>query len=175
MHHHEVDGTDLFTMGVCSGPPGLGCLFVRLHQLTGDSTWLDWAARTARTVSTSGIPARLYPGFWDNVAQCCGSAGVADFFFGMHSLTGEEGYLAFALVMLDDILDRAKVDADGMRWHNVEHTVQPPELSAQTGWMQGAAGIGASLLRGHRVLTGGSARPWLPSWPFDSEWDAAAQ
>ena len=26
VHHHEVDGTDLYTLGFCSGPPGLGCL-----------------------------------------------------------------------------------------------------------------------------------------------------
>ena len=53
-----------------------------------------------------------------------------------------------------------------MRWHNVEHTADPPKLPAQTGWMQGAAGIGAALLRGHRVLSGSGPGPWLPSWPF---------
>ncbi len=41
-----------------------------------------------------------------------------------------------------------------------------PELPAQAGWMQGAAGIGAARLRGHQVLTGSQASPWLPSWPF---------
>lgn len=166
VHHHEVDGTQLYTMGFCSGPPGLACLFIRLHQLTGDASWLEWSARAARTVMSSGLPVRLYPGFWDNVAQCCGSAGVADFFLGMYTLTGEEAYLAFAEVVLDDVLDRAVVDARGMCWHNVEPTVRPSVLPAQTGWMQGAAGVGAALLRAHRVLTGGAAGPWLPSWPF---------
>jgi lantibiotic modifying enzyme len=79
VHHHEGDGRDLYTLGWCSGPPGLGCLFVRLHQLTADRAWLTWAERAARTVTTSGLPSRLYPGFWDNVGHCCGSAGVADF------------------------------------------------------------------------------------------------
>jgi hypothetical protein len=170
VHHHEGDGTELYTLGVCSGPAGLACMFVRLHQLTGEASWLEWAARAARTVETSGIPARLFPGFWDNVAQCCGSAGVADFFLGMHTLAGADSDLAFAEVVLDDILSRAEVDADGWRWHNFEHRVDPPVLPAQTGWMQGAAGIGASLLRAHRVLTGLPAGPWLPSWPFDPGW-----
>ena len=166
VHHHEGDGRDLYTLGFCSGPPGLGCLFVRLHQLTDERRWLDWATRAARTVSGSGIPQRLYPGFWDNVGQCCGSAGVADFFLGMFDETGEEEFLSFALVVLDDVLERAQIDETGTRWHNIEPTVTPPELPAQTGWMQGAAGVAASLLRAHRVLSSGEAGPWLPSWPF---------
>lgn len=32
--------------------------------------------------------------------------------------------------------------------------------------MQGAAGIGAALPRGHQVLTGSGAGPWLPGWPY---------
>lgn len=166
VHHHEGDGRDLYTLGFCSGPPGLGCLFVRLHQLTGDPEWLRWAQRAARTVMTSGLPARLRPGFWDNVAQCCGSAGVADYCLGLYGLTADQELLDFAVLVLDDVLDRAVVDETGMRWHNVEHTVDPPELPAQTGWMQGAAGIGASLLRAQRVLTASPSGPWLPSWPF---------
>jgi lantibiotic modifying enzyme len=166
VHHHEPDGTDLYTLGFCSGPPGLACLFIRLSQLTCDPAWLEWAERAALAVSASGIPARPHPGFWDNVGQCCGSAGVADFFIGMHALTGRPDDLEFGCQMLDDILGRAVVDETGMRWHNIEHTATPPELPAQTGWMQGAAGIGAALLRGHRVLTGAGAGPWLPTWPF---------
>jgi lantibiotic modifying enzyme len=166
VHHHEGDGTGLYTLGWCSGPPGLGGLFVRLHQLTGDQSWLEWAARAARTVTASGLPQRRYPGFWDNVAQCCGSAGVADFFLGLHLVTGDPAHLDFACIVLDDIVDRAVTDDQGTRWHNIEHTATPPELPAQTGWMQGAAGIGAALLRGHQVLSGRDAGPWLPSWPF---------
>jgi lantibiotic modifying enzyme len=168
VHHHEVDGTGLYSLGFCSWPAGLGCLFVRMHQLTGDSHWLGWAQRAARTITRSGLPARRYPGFWDNVGQCCGSAGVADFFLGLHALTGEPGHLRFALTVLDDILDRAVADERGMCWQNVEHTATPPALPAQTGWMQGAAGIGAALLRARQILTGSGAGPWLPSWPFPS-------
>jgi hypothetical protein len=116
--------------------------------------------------TTSGLPARRYPGFWDNVGQCCGSAGVADFLLGLYALTADSALLRFALTILDDILDRAVTDKRGTRWHNVEHTASPPELPAQTGWMQGAAGVGAALLRAHRVLIGAGTGPWLPSWPF---------
>jgi lantibiotic modifying enzyme len=166
VYHHEADGTDLYTLGWCSGPPGLACLFVRLHQLTGEAGWLDWARRAARTVTGSGLPARLYPGFWDNVGQCCGSAGVADFFHGLHGLTGDQAYLQFAQAVLDDVLDRAVRDQHGARWHNIEHTADPPELPAATGWMQGASGVGAALLRGYLIASGQPAGRWLPGWPF---------
>ncbi len=166
VHHHEVDGTQQYTLGWCSGPPGLACLFLRLQELTGDAAWLTWTRRAALTVTGSGIPARLYPGFWDNVGQCCGSAGVAGFFLGLHSVTGERADLDFATTVLDDMLDRAVSDEAGMRWHNVEHTADPPELPAATGWMQGAAGVGAALLLGYRVLAGQPAGEWLPSHPF---------
>ena len=74
--------------------------------------------------------------------------------------------LRFALAVLDNVLDRAVQDEAGMRWHNVDHMATPPELPAQTGWMQGSAGVGASLLRARRALTGSTPGPWLPSWPF---------
>ena len=38
-------------------------------------------------------------------------------------------------------------DAKGLYWVHAEHRVRPKEVFAQTGWMQGAAGIGAWLLR----------------------------
>jgi lantibiotic modifying enzyme len=166
VHHHEVDGTDLYTIGWCSGPPGLAGLFLRLEELTGRREWRDWALRCARTVTTSGIPERRYAGFWDNVCQCCGSSGVADFFIGLHEATGDPQYLDFALVVLDDIVDRATRDETGTRWHNIEHTVDPPELPAETSYMQGASGVGSALLRASRYLHGGDSLGWLPSWPF---------
>ncbi len=74
--HHDPGGTELFTLGWCHGPPGLGWLFRQLELTTGSPQWRTWLRRAARADSASGIPARKYPGFWDNVARCCGSAGL---------------------------------------------------------------------------------------------------
>jgi lantibiotic modifying enzyme len=76
--HHEPGGTDEYTLGWCHGPPGLGWLFRQLEITTGSAAWRAWLRRAARADRTSGIPARLGPGFWDNVSRCCGSAGVAE-------------------------------------------------------------------------------------------------
>lgn len=166
VHHHEPDGLDEYHFGWCSGPAGLCCLFRRLHQLTGEDEWWQWALRAAATVSGSGLPGRLWPGFWDNVGMCCGSAGVAETFLGLHSVTGDGRHLAFAVEVLDDVLDRAEERDRRMWWHNVDHLAPRSVLPAQTGWMQGAAGVGMALLRGASVLRGDGTGWWLPSWPF---------
>ena len=49
--------------------------------------------------------------------------------------------------MTADLLARATRDTSGTRWVQAEHRVRPEQLVAQTGFMQGAAGIGMWLLR----------------------------
>jgi hypothetical protein len=44
------------------------------------------------------------------------------------------------------LLQKATRDASGLRWIQAEHRVRPELLIAQTGYMQGAAGIGMLLL-----------------------------
>jgi len=70
------------------GPPGLAWAFRQLELSTGNNEWRDWARRAALADRQSGIPEQREPGFWDNVARCCGSAGVAEFFSDLHRLEG---------------------------------------------------------------------------------------
>ena len=145
--HNQPDGLDLYYLGWCHGPAGTARLFYQLAQVTGDKTWMSWVQKAANGVLTSGIPERRTPGFWNNVSQCCGSAGVAQFMLDLHGVTRDPRYLAFAEKMTADLLARATRDAQGTRWVQAEHRVRPEQLVAQTGYMQGAAGIGAWLLR----------------------------
>ena len=167
--HHDPGGTELFTLGWCHGPPGLGWLFRQLELTTGSKDWRAWLRRAARADLTSGIPARREPGFWDNVARCCGSAGVAEFFLDLHALEGQPADLAFAVTLVDDILDRAILDAEGMRWSNHEFRSPEPDLPPETTYLQGAPGIGSTLLRLHRHLAGD---PWTVRWPHAPAWTA---
>jgi lantibiotic modifying enzyme len=167
--HHDPDGTDLFTLGWCHGPPGLGWLFRQLELSTGEASWRTWLRRAARADLTSGIPARREPGFWDNVARCCGSAGVAEFFLDLYGLDRDAGDLAFAVTLVDDILDRAILDESGMRWSNHEFRLPEPDLPPETTYLQGAPGIGSTLLRLHRHLAG---EPWTVRWPHAPDWTA---
>jgi lantibiotic modifying enzyme len=145
--HNQPDGLDLYYLGWCHGPAGTARLFYQLAQVTGDKTWMTWVQKAANGVLTSGIPEQRTPGFWNNVSQCCGSAGVAHFMLDLYGVTRDPRHLAFAEKMTADLLARATRDDKGTRWVQAEHRVRPELLVAQTGYMQGAAGIGMWLLR----------------------------
>jgi lantibiotic modifying enzyme len=164
--HHEPEGEGLFYLGWCHGPAGTSRLFYRLSQATGDRRWTGWAERLARGVLRSGIPARETPGFWNNVSQCCGSAGVAEYFLSLHRVTRKRAYLDFARRMTDQLLAKATREGDTLKWVQAEHRVRPELLVAQTGYAQGAAGIGLWLLRLDAFERGRRAGLTLPDSPF---------
>jgi lantibiotic modifying enzyme len=164
--HNAPEGTDLFYLGWCHGPAGTARLFHQLHRVTGDGEWRTWMERAARGILASGIPETATPGFWNNVGQCCGSAGVAEFFLALHRGTGRDEYLAFARRLTANLLARGTRDQSGLRWTHAEHRVRPELLQAQAGFMQGAAGIGTWLL--HLDAFERRQRPLitLPDSPF---------
>ncbi len=164
--HNEENGRDLYYLGWCHGPVGTARLFYRLYQVTRDRAWMDWVRKSARADMASGIPERRTPGFWNNVSQCCGSAGVAEFFLNLYKVTGERSYLEFSKRMTADLLSRATRDREGMKWIQAEHRVKPDLLVAQTGYMQGAAGIGMFLLHLDYSERGKRWKIILPDSPF---------
>jgi lantibiotic modifying enzyme len=164
---HFDDGAPAdFPLGWCHGPTGTARLFQLLADKTGDEKWTELRDACAQTVRTSGIPERKEPGFWDNAAACCGSTGVAKFFLGLHRRTGDADHLAFARLMSDDIVDRATVDGDGVRWSNIEHRRPDPVLPPDPGQMQGAAGIASWLFELDRFVSGDASYRRWPDNPF---------
>jgi lantibiotic modifying enzyme len=167
IYHHEPGGEDLHYLSWCHGPAGTARLFHRLHEITGDSEWRSWVERSARAVLESGIPEVRTPGYWNNVSQCCGAAGVLDFSLSLYRATGGERYLGFGRRIGADIVHRGTSDdAGGLAWVQAEHRLQPELLVAQTGYMQGAAGIGMALLRLHVVEQGRDLAVRLPDSPW---------
>jgi lantibiotic modifying enzyme len=164
--HNEVNGRDLHYLGWCHGPAGTARLFYRLYQVTGDRAWMEWVRKSARADMESGIPDKRTPGFWNNVSQCCGSAGVAEFFLNLYGVTGERRYLEFSKRMTADLLARATREGNGMKWVQSEHRVKPDLLVAQTGYMQGAAGLGMLLLHLDDAERGKKWSIILPDSPF---------
>ena len=66
---------------------------------------------------------------------------------GLWAATGRPDYLAFATRVADQMLSReSDLDGKGYRWYQAYTRVKPSEVSAETGYMIGAAGIGAALL-----------------------------
>jgi len=122
--------------------------------------------RGGRALLASGIPGRRTPGFWNNIGQCCGSAGVAEYALHLQRLTGDDRYRTLADELTRDLLGRGTRDQAGLRFVQAEHRIQPELLIAQTGWMQGAAGVGSWLLRLDAESTGRPVSVQLPDCPF---------
>ncbi len=150
--------------GWCHGPVGTLRLFELLDRLRPAAGWSEQARAARRAVRFSGLPARRYPGFWDNLGQCCGTAGVGELALDTYRQTGDPRWLEWAGLLAADVLDRRIEDAAGIRWSNTEHRQDPPELPPYLGWMHGAAGIAAWLLRLARVRRQGPAARKI-RWP----------
>lgn len=106
-----------------------------------------------------------------------GSSGVVLFFLEMYRATKNEvylneartgaDYLDFAKSMTADLLKRAAREGDGIKWFQAEHRVRPELLFAQTGYMQGTAGIGMLLLHLDALEQGRTGWIVLPDSPFN--------
>ncbi|MGV9329397.1 lanthionine synthetase LanC family protein [Streptosporangium sandarakinum] len=166
--HHLPEGRGLHYLGFCSGSAGVARMFHELYRVTGEASDLVWVERLARGVMRSGVPYRRTAGFWNSACQCCGTAGLLELFVGLWSETGREPYLEFARELADDLIGRADGhDGLGLRWYQAYRRLRPGEVSADTGYMVGAAGIGAALLHLDAALQGGTRRLiLLPDNPF---------
>ncbi|MDR2987067.1 MAG: hypothetical protein LBV34_19740, partial [Nocardiopsaceae bacterium] len=153
--------------GWCHGPTGTLRLFTELDQIQPEAGWRQYAQAGRQAVRSSGLPARLYPGFWDNLGQCCGTAGVGEMALDSYQQTGDKDWLAWAETLAVDVLNRSINDESGVRWGHTEHQQDPPELEPGVGFMQGTAGIASWLLRLSRVQRDGpdAATLWWPDRP----------
>jgi Lanthionine synthetase C-like protein len=146
---HRPERVERYSYGWCHGPAGDAQVFRLLAQVTGDPAWRRLAGRCWHTVTRSGLPTRLRPGFWDNSGRCCGTAGVLA--LACDRQAEQEDGLPFADVLVGDLAARATVDPNGARWSNYEHRASPPVLAPRTGWAMGNAGIIQELLRYARI------------------------
>lgn len=159
---HRPELIERYSYGWCNGPAGDAQVFRLLGAVTKDPAWPTLADRCWHTVTHSGLPRRVRPGFWDNSGRCCGTAGVLALAYDRYVEQAEQ--LDFAGVLLDDLAARATVDVDGVRWSNHEHRVTPSALEPRTGWAMGNAGIVREILRFARISTGTDPTYAVP-WP----------
>lgn len=151
----------------CNGPSGTGRFFLRLHALTGDARWRAAALAGAKGVMDLSpvSPANghgafnwfvhwgalLPQPFWNNVGPCDGSSAAVIFSLTLYGVPGaaDPSQLAFARAVADDLLARATavVPGEQLTWTTTEWRTDPTHTTApQVGYMQGAAGVGSTLL-----------------------------
>ena len=163
--HSEPGFEQLFYLSWCHGPSGTARLFHRLAAVAGSRDDTAFAAQLDIATRDMKVPEQS-PGFWNNISQCCGNCGVVEYLVAQHDRTGDTRHLTYAHTIADNVLTRASADGDGLKWTQAEHRVRPELLVAQTGLMQGAAGVGLAMLH----LDGASSRrrPFvvLPDNPY---------
>lgn len=159
---HRPELIDRYSFGWCHGPAGDAQVFRLLGAVTGDPAWEEPVARCWHTVTRSGLPRRVRPGFWDNSGRCCGTAGVLALACDRYA-EGQDN-LVFANQLVQDLASRATRDCDGARWSNHEHRVTPSALEPRTGWAMGNAGIVRELLRFVRAADGREPT-YAVAWP----------
>jgi hypothetical protein len=91
---------------------------------------------------------------------------VGEFFLSLYQVTGEKTYLEYTMRVTKDLLSRATREKGGLKWVQAEHRVKPELLVAQTGFMQGASGIGMFLLRLDAFDRGRKPAIRFPDSPF---------
>jgi lantibiotic modifying enzyme len=144
--------------GWCHGPTGTVRLFALLDAIDPQARWQRGIEGCLQALRDSRLPQRLYPGYWDNVARCCGTAGVGQMLVDRYRVTGDPAVLSWAGELAADVLGRTVEMPDGPAWSNFEHTRTPPDLPPEPGFMQGAAGIAGWLAR----LAAPATPPLLP-------------
>lgn len=169
--HHLPQGRALHYLGFCSGSAGVARMFYELYRVAGDPADLEWVNRLAEGIVRSGVPHRQTEGYWNTVCQCCGAAGLVELFVGLWAATGDAARLEFARTLAANLVGRASAhDGTGYRWYQAYRRLRPGEVSADTGYMVGAAGIGAALLHLDAAGQADQARRviLLPDNPFPS-------
>jgi len=160
--HHEPGGEDLYYLSWCHGPAGTARLFQRLADLTHRPRWDELHKKAVQATIASGVPERQSPGYWNNISQCCGNAGVGEFFIDLQRRSPTPAYADLIDRVRANTFSRATADGDGLKWIQAENRVSPDAVVAQTGYMQGAAGVGAFYLHAHTLAAG---KPRAIHWP----------
>jgi lantibiotic modifying enzyme len=150
--------------GWCHGPTGTARLFIGLDAVDPRPTWRQAAGACLEAIRVARLPIRRYPGFWDNVACCCGTAGLGRLLLDRFEATGDRRYLEESARLAADVLTRRRTSSRGVTWSNTEHTAVPPDLPPEPGFMQGTAGIASWLARLAALASGRRPVRLDPGW-----------
>jgi lantibiotic modifying enzyme len=173
--HTEELKPPMFYLGECHGPTGTWRLLMSLARITGDASWISHADSLRNGIAAIGAPKNRSAGWWQNHGQCCGDAGLGDSALAMWSATNNDSYLRLAIDCAEVISTAATVEFANetmqRSWAQCEHRARPKFIQQQTGYMQGAAGIGSFLLHLAEAQSSeksikSSVRIWFPDEPM---------
>ncbi|MFT7687043.1 MAG: lantibiotic modifying enzyme, partial [Candidatus Azotimanducaceae bacterium] len=164
-HLEEQQPPKTFYLGICHGPAGSGRLMFLLAEITKDLKYIDWIEDNFDGLLSTGAPQKRSGGLWQNHGQCCGDAGIGDYALYLYNHTGKQSYLDYAKRTAEFLVSEANT-TEGNSWAMAEHRSRPDFLESQTGYMQGAAGIGSFLVHLASVIDGKPTKLIMPDTPF---------
>ena len=167
VHHHDGDGANLYYLSACHGPPGTTRLFHVLHRITGDATYSTVdrrrAARTAEHRCAGDAFGRLLEQRRSVLRRCRRRRLRGATTTGRLS---DARYLDLARREAAVLAARGVPRDGGLCWPQAEHRERPKFIQTQTGYMQGAAGIGSFFIHLHTTLAGAPVKIAFPDTPF---------
>lgn len=146
---------------------GRARLFYQLYKVTGTDCYREQAEALANAAIRAEESVRHTPNSWETVRQSSGAASLLDLLLDLSAALGNLEYVEIAASLASRIVEQ-NTDFDGKSyvWDQRFPWIVPSALSAQTGYLTGAAGIGAALV--HVALAQrGDLRPIVfPDSPF---------
>ena len=167
-HNASREGAKLFYLSACHGPAGTARLFHLLQRITGDAAYGEWNDGALRGLLATGAPETRTKGLWNNISQCCGDAGIGDYALNFHRITGDARYLHLAEREAQELARRGIAQGQARHWCQAEHRERPDFVQSQTGYMQGAAGVGSFFLHHATTLAGKPVKIAFPDTPYST-------
>jgi len=147
-----------FDIGWAHGPAGVGRLFIKMHQLTGEAQWLEKAEACYKGIlaaSPFDTPPSEFGVAPFGFDQRFGLGGVIRYAQDLYRYTGKEAYLEFSKTNITSMLSKANKEG-GLSWpiERFGFMANAGEEATFTGFFYGSTGYGTVLLEQYNIMTG---------------------
>lgn len=171
---HDIPNENpVYYLGYCGGNAGVARYFYKLYQETGEAKHLNEVELLLDSIVAAGAPEIHSEGYWNTVAQCCGSSSILNTFLGFYLATNKKKFLNYAKRTAEQIIGDAHYELEGgdklAKWYEAYTRLEPQNISAPIGFYDGAAGAGSALLQLYSVLTEHPQVPRSVDDPFPTE------
>lgn len=164
-----------YYLGQCHGPAGTAKFYYRLYQETGDERYLTTIADMVDGLESLGAPEHQSKGLWNTVNQCCGIAGIAQFFIGLYTADPQPRWKTLAERTAAVLLGWEAGHPDGgSDWPLAWRRVVPTDIGPRIGYIDGTAGVAAVLLQLYTLEQGRFQWHRFIENPFPSEFSGTA-
>ena len=148
------DLSDLYFMSYCHGPVGDSRVYELLYEITRDDKYRKEVEKFANGILNTNAPNVHSEGYWHFYGQCCGTAGMIEFFIDLNKEWPDDKFSKLTYEAGEKILSEGVLDTDGAKWPQAFWRVDPSHITIDLGYFDGAAGIAVSLIHIYQAAKG---------------------